>query len=514
MLRNKPIFTYNGLTVVLSSPSRFDKEMIVNGQSKGKLLSATGGVFFNSCLNPDFNQYQCDVRVKEDTSDLLPGTKAILLLGEDAAKKWLNNTTNTLGEIRGSLYERNGIPVLASYFPQDCADVKNHEREHNPHRLNESVGSDSEKESDEKRRHGKTSWSNYGFWLDRDIAKVKYILKNGRPVKAFEPEYILYPNLSRVIKDWTETKNRCFYFDIETDANLNILCLSYSFDLDKIFVVPFISHQYESAYSDMANLFKALAICLRDNISVAHNGAGFDFFVLAHKYHIPVGQRLYDTMVAQSRIYPDTEKSLGHCTSLWTWEVFHKDEGSGGYATQAQAEAMWRYCGKDVFTMQLIHAAQIEHAKRVPGMLDSIQQANDSIRPYLITTLTGFQYDKKLLDKIVDDNDKLLEQYLRVLNVLVGADNLKKIRGGGTSSIINSNKQCCKYFHEMLGYEQVGYGKTLKDGTKNPSLAKTNMFKLKQKYNNPVIDVILTAREVIKESSSLAFTPWKEGTPV
>lgn len=503
MLKVPPRVTYNGLTVVLSNPSRFDKH---------SLLTATGGVFFNRCLQPEFNVGQCDIRIKEDVTALLPGTKAILLLGEDAPKIWLKNTTNTLGEIRGSLYSYKDVPTICSYFPQDCVDVKNHEKDHNPFHNSNFVDDSSKKEQegDEKRRHGKTSWSNYGFWLDRDISKIKHILKNGTPRKLWEPQYILYPSSTTVIKHWTETKGKHFYFDIETDANLNILCLSYSFDFPTIYVVPFLDYKYSTAYSDMVNIFKALAICLHDNIPVAHNGAGFDFFVLAHKYGIPIGRYVYDTMVAQSRIYPDIEKSLGHCTSLWTWEQFHKDEGGGGYSNPEQCDRMWRYCGKDVFTMMLIHAAQIEFAARIPGMIDSIQQANDSIRPYLITTLTGIRYDKVKLDAIVADNDKLLGQYLRVIEYLVGADNLKKIRGSGKSSMINSNKQCCTYFHDMLGYDEVAKGAEKDDGTKNASLAKTAMYRLKQKYNNPVIDIILNARELIKESSSLAFTPWKE----
>lgn len=507
LLRTKPRLSYNGLTVVLANPSRFDAK-------HHSLLSSNGGVFFNACLQPEFNVHQCDLRLKEDMTELLPGTKAVLLLGEDSIKFWLKEKDNTLNEIRGSLYHYKDTPCMASYFPQDCCDVKNFEAEYNPYNSASNLLAAKESEGDEKRRYGKTSWNHYGFWLDRDIAKIKWILKNGRPIKTIEPEYVLYPNLSTVIKDWTETKCEHFYFDIETDAQLNILCLAYSFDFGKIFVVPFIDYKYSHAYSDMASLFRALAICMSDNIAVAHNGAGFDFLVLAWKYGIPIGRKVYDTMVAQSRIYPDTEKSLGHCTSLWTWEPFHKDEGGGGYASKEAQERMWRYCGKDVFTMQLIHEAQIAHAKRIPGMLESIQQANDSIRPYLITTLTGIQYNKQMLDGIVYENDRLLEQYLRVLDYLVGTANLKKIRGSGKSSMINSNKQCVTYFHDMLGYEQVAKGKEQKDGSKNASLAKTAMFKLKMKYNNPVIDIILAARELVKESSSLAFNPWREGVEI
>jgi hypothetical protein len=61
----------------------------------------------------------------------------------------------------------------------------------------------------------------------------------------------------------------------------------------------------------------------------------------------------------------------------------------------------------------------------------------------------------------------------------------------------------------MLGYPVVSLGKMTKKGTRNASLAKQNMFKLKLKYNNPVIDFVIAYRELAKESGSLKFTPWK-----
>ena len=103
MLRNKPKLKYCGLTVVLSNPSRFDRV---------SLLSATGGHVFNDhCLRPDFNVMQCDIRVSDDKSPLLPDTKCVLLLGEGAMRSWLPETrNNSLGEMRGSVFIVNNIP--------------------------------------------------------------------------------------------------------------------------------------------------------------------------------------------------------------------------------------------------------------------------------------------------------------------------------------------------------------------------------------------------------------------
>lgn len=496
LIRSKPKLSYNGLTVVLSNPSRFDKY---------DLLSANGGHFFSQCLAPELNRYQCDIRTKECQDELLPETKVVLCLGETAAKQHIDGIQdNVLGEIRGSVYGNR----IASYYPQDCVDVKNYEAEFNTSSGgSEFIDRPGDNAISEKRHHGKTSWSNYGFWLDQDIKKVKHILKHGIPTREFEPHYRIYPPSNEIINELTNTKGKHLYIDIETDANLNILCLSYSFGLPVINVVPFVDHKYTPAYDSLHLIFRALSIAVRDNCCVAHNGACFDFVVLAWKYKIAIGRDVYDTMVAQSRIFPGFEKSLGHCTSLWSWEPFHKDE-AGGYNTKDQAEAMWKYCGKDVYTMILIHKAQIAYAQKRIGMIASINQANASIRPYLITSLYGIQYDPLQVEEIIAENDALMKQYNRVIELLVGPQTVKHLRAKSKKSMPGSNSQCCEYFHNLLGYPVVARGKETKKGIRNASLAKTAIFKLRQKFDNPVLEFVIAFREVAKETSSLKFEPW------
>ncbi len=504
MLRSKPKLPYCGLTVVLSNPSRLDKV---------DLLSGNAGYFFSErCLRPDFNRYQCDIRVKEDRSPLLPNTKAVMLLGEAAAQAWLDNEENTLNEIRGSTYVINNIPHIPSYFPQNCVDFKNHEATHNP--LSEDYqdadldDGDDDEGADDKRRHGRTSWRNFGFWLMKDTEKAKRIMLEGLPVLP-DPKYIIYPRAEELIETLRSNKDKFLYFDCETDRQLNITCFSFSYDSSNIFVAPCLLPDYSHAYSSLAEIYRALARAVADNTIVAHNGCNFDFHVLAWKYRIGIA-KVYDTLVAQHRCFPEQEKSLGHCTSLWTHEPFHKDEGDVPYNNMENAKRIWAYCGKDVYTMALVHEAQMRYAKRIPGLAASIEQANTSIRPYLITSLQGLRYHKKGLDEMMRENDRLMMHYLKWLDILVGADNLKAIRGKGKSAMPSSNPQCCKYFHDLLGYPIIGKGKVKKDGSRSPSLGKKNIYKLRLKQSNPVLDIIVAYRETGKESGALKFTPWKE----
>ena len=369
----------------MSNPSRFDIDA-------KRLLTANGGQMFdNFCLRPEFNSMQCDVRLVDEIEPLLEGTKCILILGEVAAHRFLPETIDsTLSMIRGGLYHYKSIPTICSFLPQDAVDFKNYESQFNPlssdYSPDDSVSDDDEDEGDVK-TFGKTKRANYCFWLRADVRKCKRILDGFNPsLKSLLQKYIISPSALEVVDILQSTKNQHLYFDIETDyEKQNLQCFAFTFDGVRIYSVPILDYNYKPAYENYYKILRALAIAIRDNIVVAHNGACFDFFVLAHKYRIPIS-RTYDTMIAMHRCFPDIEKSLGHCVSYWTWEKFHKNEDSIGYRTNQQMIDRLKYCAKDVYTMFLVKKAIDEYARTVPGLQASISAAMDCIKPYLVAS--------------------------------------------------------------------------------------------------------------------------------
>lgn len=520
MLRNKPRVAYNGLTIVMSNPSRFDKL---------QLCTANGGeVLNNYCLQPEWNKLMCDIRVMEDTSPFLPNTKCILLLGQAAMHFYCPTTRdNTLNEMRGSPLYVQGIPAIASYLPQDCADHKNHEQVHNPLAKDfiggtedddndyEDEAKDDIKETNENiKKFAKTKRRNFAFWLKMDIKKCKSLIRNNLYSFPLEPSpnYFLYPPSDIVIRLLSETKNSVIDFDIETDyEEQNLLCFAFTIDGISVYSVPVLNYNYAWSYPDLHRILWALSIAFRDNTIVAHNGATFDFFVMASKYGIAV-KKPYDTLMAFHRCFPDVEKSLGHFTSLWTYQTFHKDSDSRAYFTREHMMQKLLYCGKDVFTMRLGRVAMESYSSTIPGLQDSIRLANRSILPYLTTTLQGILFDDKKRQDIIQENDRLMMQYLRCINLLIGEAGMVEVRSvvqkakGGMPS---SNPQCVQYFKEMLGYT-VGRGKEKADGAKGYSLGKKNMYTLALKYDNPVIRFCLLYRVCKTETGYLKFKPWKD----
>jgi len=450
------------------------------------------------------------VRVMEDESPLLDGTKCILLLGEAAMWKYgLNVSLNTLNELRGSvLTTKWDIPAIATYLPQEATDQINHEATHNPLCKSRQAELEAKEDEDEGnvKAHGNTKRINYSFWMRRDVWKCKQILQGKFQQRHSDsPVYHIYPSADEVIKLLTNTKNEILDFDMETDIEaLNLQCFAFSFgNSHDVYCVPILDHTYKTAYSVCHKILRALAIACRDNTVVAHNGSCFDFRVLALRYRIPV-YKCYDTLIAMHRCFPDVEKSLGHCVSYWTWEPFHKDQDSHGYRTHEQMMDRMRYCAKDVWTMKLVRQAITDYAKTIPGLTKSIDDAMRCIRPYLTSTIIGVRVDEQKVNDIVNENDRLMVQYNRMAEILIGKDSLTLMKNGSKSMFAGSNKQCARYFHELMGYPVQG-----KTDAGAPALGKHSLYKLALKYTNPVIQLVCIYRSTQKETSRLRFTPWE-----
>ena len=505
-MRHLPTNNYSGLTVVLSQPSRQDIHVLLTGYA--------GHVFDTECLSPWTNRFQCDIRTSDTIqAGLLENTRGLLLLGERAFKEWTSSgiySSSTLNEHRGTpLVTPFQVPCISSYSPQDSVDIKDYESTHNPHlqASGEDDEGDQEGEEDEyseKKRHGRTRRSNFRHWLRRDTGKILAAIRSPEiTTEKRDWDIRLYPRSEEVCAALDSYMEGFLYLDIETDLGHNCLCIGLNHSSSNmVFCVPLLRYNYTLAYSSFAKVLRAIVGAMRRCVVVIHNSM-FDLLVLAWKYRIPPPPRgrIYDTLIAQHRIFPEVEKSLGHCLSSWPeiWEPFHKDEGVFMPWNPTEELQLWNYNAKDVYGMRLVHEAQMRYvnsSEARPGLKESIEQGMRSIRPFLLMSLQGMRVDDVLRHKMLDHNDKLMTQYLRMLRVLTGP---------AIDLLPTSSPSCVKYFHRALEYPIVG--RSAKTGA--PSLNETNLWKLKLKAtHNIVIDVCVKYRQKKKESGQLKFTPW------
>jgi DNA polymerase I-like protein with 3'-5' exonuclease and polymerase domains len=198
-------------------------------------------------------------------------------------------------------------------------------------------------------------------------------------------------------------------------------------------------------------------------------------------------------MLMHHRAYPESEKSLAHCISLYLNQPYHKDEGIFYPKNRDQQTALWLYNAKDVAATRGIYHSQKKAGADDPGLNASFIQVNAAIYPYLLAGLHGIgvSYSREM-SRLRDDLSRRERQYRRIINCLAGSELNPR-----------SSKKCIAYFHDALGYPAVKKS----DITGAPSLAGDALYVLKTKTDNPIIDVIIAARGVGKKLSMLDFKP-------
>lgn len=486
MFHHPPILPYSGLCIVLDNPSRFDL------QNK-KLISGMVGDFFAENLGVSLNACHIYDSVEPTLPSIPEGTKVILLLGESTTRRWANSS-NSIHKLRGIPFLYNGIPVIPSYLPQETFDAQPFEASKNP--MARVILEEAKSVVDTKDR-ARTSRATWRFWLQQDMQKaVKLLRQFGGIIPTTRPTYVLYPTIPELLAHFaTLPPTASVYFDIETDSALNILCFGLCDSVSSVvYSVPLLRHDYVAAYAqDWPKLFRLLGTLFLRNQIVIHNSM-FDLSVLALKYNIAPPLRIYDTMLAQARIYPEAAKSLGHCISLWTWERFHKDDGIFMPHNMEQAQKLWQYNATDVWTMRLVHEAQVAHASLVRGLPESIEQVNSSVRDYLLMSLMGVQYNEEKRAQRLAELDATLTQYLRVLRLLVGFELLP-----------TSPKGLNNYLVHMMGYKPLSFS-----SKGNPSWGSAELIKLRLQHpENVAVFLIMRYKTLAKSAGELKFRPYK-----
>lgn len=488
VFRNPPKLKYCGVTIELSHAGRFDTRELISGSSSFALTDAVAG--------QGVARYAFDIRTQACTDKYQDGTRVVLLAGNPAK---LGHPLAKLGAVRGSpTVGPDGIVYIPTFHPQDCADLKNYEATLNPDSIN-AADAESDSDKDEGDDHvkdmGRTSRRNYRFWFIHDTHKALDIARNG--LRQNKAAYHTHPSAEQIIAALHAASGELF-LDIETDPRSGRMsCFAFSVNATEIWCVPIIDYTGKLAYAESSLLLilRALAAAFTRCIVVAHNGL-FDLFILLWRYKItpPPQACIRDTMLQHARIHVDTEKSLGHCVSLYTHQPYHKDEGIFCPSNYAQYKQLLEYNAKDVETTALVHYAQTRICAGDPGLRDSCAQANALIRPLLLKSFRGLPTDLSALCKLIDSH--------RARAAWIEANVLKPL----------ANNQVCNPRSPQqvarLLYEDFGLPKS-----SDPTISLTGkdaLYKLALKYPIPALKVILHIRHLSKEAGQISCRLWKD----
>jgi DNA polymerase I-like protein with 3'-5' exonuclease and polymerase domains len=338
-----------------------------------------------------------------------------------------------------------GRILIPTFSPQDVVDRKNY------------FG---DTEDEFKSGNEVTQRKNWKFWFEHDLAKAWDIYKNGLQEK--KPTFhICDPEATSVL---AAAKNGEIFLDIETTKEMKLICIGFALGENDVYVV-------EPSDEFMATLKEAV----KHNLVVIHN-AMFDAFILRlHGIKIP---RIFDTMIAHHRVFPEVEKSLSHCITLYTHLPYHKSE----YASQHKIE-FFTYNAKDVFALTQIKPKILEAAKKIKAE-ESIEMANRMIQPYLEMSFKGMRVDFNAVKELSQKAEFHNQQIMRIIKTLAGKLNPL------------SPKQVKEYLVEVLGFKDVK-----KTGA-------ADILSLLRKHREPILYAILRYRENMKVLSKLKFEPW------
>lgn len=486
-LKQDPIFTYNGLCFILSEPSRFDTQ---------RLISAKAGEFFDDVLKQvGTTRFHSQIKLLEDPSPFREGTKVVILLGARAQRAYIPQLS--LNEARGYCYHQVGPVYLSTYAPQDCMDRRDYSQGEDDDEENEN-----DIESGKEKDHSPTRRKNWKYWFAKDISKAFYIARDGYFPKIKSSKFLTYLPLEEVLNKLDSLINETIYFDIETNENFRITVFSFSTDASNIWTVPIHRYNKQLAYGEMGTcrILRALARLFAKNRICIHNSL-FDLFILCWRYKIPPpkSENIIDTMVQVHRLSPETEKSLGHCGSYLTHEEYHKNENIFNPKNAEQELQLWKYNGKDVALLALIHEGlSKEIAQR--NLQSSIDRATKLIRPYLLQSLQGINVDLEFKNKYFDELERKKVQFFRIIKILIGYD-IEKLGWQRVAKYLYEFKRLPKptpvFKNGEMKYEEL--------------TASATLYKLRTRFNVPFIDVVLHYRAIGKESGFLKFNCW---TPI
>lgn len=490
--RNPPRLKYCGVTLEMSHSGRFDKRELADGSASYVLRDALAPL--------SLSRYTLDIRTTSCTDPYLPGTKVVLLAG-NAAK--LGYAPARLNAVRGSPHLANdGVVYIPTYHPQDCADLKNYEASLNPNSFaaQNATAADSDEDSDDGdasvKDMGRTSRRNYRFWFIHDAAKAVDIARAG--LRKNQATYHTTASADEILARLNSVPaGGDFFIDIETDPRSGRMqCFAFSTDTANIYCVPIIQPTGNLAFpkSSLLLILRSLAAVFARARVVAHNSL-FDLFILLWRYKItpPPQSAIADTMLQHARIHVDTEKSLGHCTSLYTHQPYHKDEGIFCPSNYAQFKQLLEYNAKDVETTALVYYAQRRMCATDPGLQASCDQANALVRPLLLKSFRGLPTDTAELCKLVDSHH-WRAQWLET-NVLA------KLAGH------ECNPRSPKQMAALL-YEELQLPKS-----SDPTISLTGkdaLYKLALKYPIPLLKVILHIRRLSKEAGQISCRLWRD----
>ena len=461
---------FSGLLLVLDEPGRHGLMQGQGGDYVWKILGLSG-----------LTSLHVGVTTLDDFAFAGPreDVRVVVFLGPKGFTRYYPDSTVKLGQAHGYPWQHGLATAIASFHPTEAYD-------RTKQFSIDADDEDPEEPEEAKSSKGTTRRKNYRFWLGQDLRKACRMLPLNGVLPTTDYSIVSYQPLAEVLTALDGARDKQMFFDIETDSQLRITCFSFRYsDSPTTFAVPmFVSYlkEYFHGLENSTKILWALQRAFRFNTVVVHNCL-FDLFVTTWRYGLVPPLRVYDTMLSHARLFPEVEKSLGRCVSLYTdYMPYHKNEGVFEPFNQAQYDSLLQYNAKDVSSLAEVWCG-IENLTVGLKAQDSVKQINAAVIPYLLAMVQGLKLDSTVLVKLTTEAARKKVQLQRILNLAVGY----KLNP-------NSPKQVAEYVYSPHF------------GIPQPDLDPTNektLLKVQLKAKNPAITTMLAMRGLSKQLGKL-----------
>lgn len=451
--------------VYYSSLNRFD-------QANGKPFSGSPGDLF---LHRTFDLHKditYDVRVIDTADESKPLLSGALILGLGTKACARLAPDDNLNKHRGYCLTYQTHPTIVTYDPISCWEFK----------LLDEDEDDDDADGDEK-DVARTKRSNYLFW---SLADFRKLLQPRKPIPVYKK--FIRPPVDMFVT-WASNLSGHVVLDIETrvqDHTLDCIGLS-SVDKQEAYIIPLYTPNNALAYSqhNTTKIWRALYNLLTNpNVTIVGHNLSFDLSILAALYHLPLPPKIYDTMLAMHREFPMVDKSLSHAISYYTSARRNHKGDIRTNTTDTNFRELLEYNAED-----LIWTAEVMKGQALntdPALQVAREGANRLQLLTLVMSLTGINIDTSKLEPTKDALRLKYAQLLRCIQILTENNEFNP----------NSPKQVGEYFYDKLNYPVIEVTKT---GARSTG-AKT-MYKLQLLQDNPLIPLIIEAKETKKSLS-------------
>lgn len=217
---------------------------------------------------------------------------------------------------------------------------------------------------------------------------------------------IISPTMDTVI-DFFDRNRGDYAFDIETSPG-SINCISFAFSAHESISIP-TTKLYWGSWETLRLVLRIIHKVLdRDCLKIGQN-MGYDIKYIMRAWNMLPRKPWFDTMISQHSCYSELPKGLDFLASVYTDEIYYKDDLKMWMTGISSDEQYWTYNARD-------SAVTYEVKEALDREMDELDVQNtfnymmELLEPLIFMEMSGLRIDAGKLNEYIEQYSKSLAQ--------------------------------------------------------------------------------------------------------